>query len=652
MATEARKKFRFSEDQIARAKNIDLVDMLERQGETLKKEGNVYRWMRYDSTVINGNEWFRHSRQIGGGPIQFMQHFYNMDFVDAVKSLLNGENGKEFVQVSREPAEKPVFKQPPLSKSMKRSYAYLIKTRMIDPDVVQHFVNEKKIVETKEHHNVAFCGYDENGKMKQMHLKSTMPENRFFLDVEGSDKQYYFRHVGTNEKVYVFEAPVDMLSFITMNKDNWKENSYVCLGGVAIDALKNILNSNSRLSHVHLCVDRDEAGDKTVKRISKELDALNYKWERLLPEHKDWNEDLVCIREQRRGNMAVVDSRKSSEAEKSFYVVDDLRYQQNKSRPGRGNFDIYRFDSLNEALGKFKEIPKDMTPALGMHKSERSELDLIHRREGEPVLVTDYLNFPDWRSDMFVDEVVKTACQDLNVQWQMNNKLIGNTVLIPLTNNDFVPDKVFDDKNLSPKSSFIYSNNPNPLSAINEAYVEGKGWIPFDEFRREAESFGYHNPDLLKVTRFNVNYKDNRGNAGQADISPLDLQILEERYAILFGNEQVRATALRKLAEEVDEFGEDFDYYDYHDGIEDREEHVKSLEAAFSEGKVDEIVSYLREIADENVTDHDIARALSLASRIQGLATLRRPSLDTRINGAAEKQGQNKIERPGKEPER
>lgn len=289
-------KKRFTDEQLQRASNIDLVAMLQRQGEKLKKQGRVYRWMRYDSTVIDRNRWFRHSREVGGGPIQFMQHFHNMDFVEAVKYLLDGEEGAEFVQTSREPEEKPEFKPPKLSKNMHRTFAYLIKTRMIDADIVQHFVSEKKILETEEFHNVAFCGYDENGEMKQMHLRSTLPGNRFFMDIDGSDKQYYFRHEGTSDTVYVFEAPIDMLSYITLNKENWKEHSYVCLGGVAIDALKNILEENEHIKKVVMCVDKDIAGDKTVKRIGKELDDMWYEWERKLPEFKDWNEDLTYIR--------------------------------------------------------------------------------------------------------------------------------------------------------------------------------------------------------------------------------------------------------------------------------------------------------------------------------------------------------------------
>jgi len=286
------KKKRFSDEQLQRVSGIDIVAMLQGEGEKLKKQGRVYRWMRYDSTVIDRNRWYRHSREIGGGPIQFMQHFYGMDFVDAVKYLLDGEEGAEFVQASRTPEPKLPFTPPKLSKNMHRTFAYLIKTRKIDADIVQHFVNEKKIFETEEYHNAAFCGYDEKGEMKQMHLRSTLPGNRFFLDIDGSDKQYYFRHIGTNSDVYVFEAPIDMLSYITMNTENWQESSYVCLGGVAIDALKNVLSTNEQISKVYMCVDRDDAGDKTVKRIGDELNEMGYEWERILPENKDWNEDL------------------------------------------------------------------------------------------------------------------------------------------------------------------------------------------------------------------------------------------------------------------------------------------------------------------------------------------------------------------------
>lgn len=290
-------KKRFTEEQLERANNIDLEEMLRSQGEILKRQGKVCYWQRYDSTAIYGNKWFRHSRRVGGGPIQFMQHFYGMSFVDSVKYLLNGEEGKVFVQSEKKPYIKPEFKMPELSKNMRRTFAYLIKTRKIDADIVQFFVDAKKIRETEKYHNVAFCGYDENGVMKQMHLRATDPEKRFFYDVDGSEKQYYFRHIGTDNEVYAFEAPIDMLSYITLHKDNWQQHSYVALGGVAIDALKNVLENNPNISKVYMCADNDERGDEVTERIGNELSENGVEWERYLPAFKDWNEDLKFIRE-------------------------------------------------------------------------------------------------------------------------------------------------------------------------------------------------------------------------------------------------------------------------------------------------------------------------------------------------------------------
>lgn len=118
------------------------------------------------------------------------------------------------------------------------------------------------------------------------------------MDIDGSDKQFYFRHEGTSDDVYVFEAAIDMLSYITMHKENWQKQNYVCLGGVAIDALLNIMENNKNIKMVHLCVDNDEAGEKVIKRIGDELNIRDIEWDRIAPQYKDWNEDLVYEKEQ------------------------------------------------------------------------------------------------------------------------------------------------------------------------------------------------------------------------------------------------------------------------------------------------------------------------------------------------------------------
>lgn len=89
-----------------------------------------------------------------------------------------------------------------------------------------------------------------------------------------------------------------MLSYITMNKDNWQEHNYVCLGGVALYALENILKNNPNIKTVHICVDNDKRGNETAEKIEVALDEKGMEWDRLLPKYKDWNEDLQMMREQ------------------------------------------------------------------------------------------------------------------------------------------------------------------------------------------------------------------------------------------------------------------------------------------------------------------------------------------------------------------
>ena len=70
----------YTQEQIDRANQADLVLFLQSQGEPLERAGQEYRWKRHDSLTVRGNKWYRHSQSKGGGPIDFhgvfWQEFY------------------------------------------------------------------------------------------------------------------------------------------------------------------------------------------------------------------------------------------------------------------------------------------------------------------------------------------------------------------------------------------------------------------------------------------------------------------------------------------------------------------------------------------------------------------------------------------------
>ena len=111
--------------------------------------------------------------------------------------------------------------------------------------------------------------------------------------MEGSRPQYSFHHEGLDGLLYVFEAPIDMLSFLTLYPEGWQEHSYVALCGTGGQAMHWLLEQNPCLQNVVLCLDHDEPGQTAARRLQEELQGAGYHSGILLPVHKDWNDDLL-----------------------------------------------------------------------------------------------------------------------------------------------------------------------------------------------------------------------------------------------------------------------------------------------------------------------------------------------------------------------
>lgn len=53
------------------------------------------------------------------------------------------------------------------------------------------------------------------------------------------------------------------------------------------------MKDNPNIKNVYLCFDNDQAGQTSNKRIAEKLNKMNIQNEILIPNHKDWNEDLA-----------------------------------------------------------------------------------------------------------------------------------------------------------------------------------------------------------------------------------------------------------------------------------------------------------------------------------------------------------------------
>ena len=292
----------FTDEQKVLANSVNLEEFLRMRGEKLERVGREHKLIYYDSSgrhdsiTLRGSTWFDHKNQIGGGAIKFMQEFYGMDFQTAVQELL----GQTVTPLSHSPPkvsakeEKKEFRLPEANTNMHRVYAYLIKQRFISPDIISHFAKQHTLYEDKEHHNAVFVGIDENGVPRQASKRSTNSYgNSFRITCQGSDTRYSFAHFGESKRLYVFEAPIDMLSFLTLYQKDWQKHSYIAMNGVYENAVLTALKNHSNLSEIILCVDNDEGGIEAADRLRDILNENGYSnVKRLAPPYKDWNEVL------------------------------------------------------------------------------------------------------------------------------------------------------------------------------------------------------------------------------------------------------------------------------------------------------------------------------------------------------------------------
>ncbi len=291
----------FTEAQKLQANAVDLVEFLRFKGEPLIREGSEYRLGSNHSVTVRDNEWYDHAAEKGGGPVTFLKEFYGMNYAEAVLALIDKDVSELCPQVTAplEKVKKP-FELPPANKDNRRVFAYLLKHRHLDREVLTTFVRQGLVYEDQKYHNAVFVGRDQDGTPRHAHKRSTNSQGKAFrVTVEGSDFRYAFNWPGASGHLLVFEAPIDMLSFISKFHDSdWQRHSYVALCGTSSQPLLGMLERCLSIDTVHFALDNDQAGQLATRRLAKLVREKGLAVNALVPVNKDWNEDLCADFEQ------------------------------------------------------------------------------------------------------------------------------------------------------------------------------------------------------------------------------------------------------------------------------------------------------------------------------------------------------------------
>ena len=277
---------RFTDEELAIAKSVDLCAVAESLGYTVKRIGKYHTLKEMDSIrIYNRSHWYRWSRQFdkgnnGGSQIDFLRVFCGMSVKEAVFWLLDFAGYRRIEnpvkqplvhQVSQKQAEerKPFVLPEPAGDN---SYliSYLNQERGISRAVIDLFLKEGLIYESRHYHNVVF---------------------------KGNDKNYGFNVVNVNStELVVFEAAIDLMSYVDIFTDY--ESNKLALGMLADAPLETFLREHPQITSIRFCLDGDEPGRKAAAELMRKYYELGYEVEDCPPPagYKDYNEWLVAAK--------------------------------------------------------------------------------------------------------------------------------------------------------------------------------------------------------------------------------------------------------------------------------------------------------------------------------------------------------------------
>ena len=266
-------------EELEKARQVDLLTYMEQRepDNLVKLSPHVHRLVEHDSVILSHGLWQQKSTGIGGrSALDYLVKIRGLSLPEAVSLVLSGS----YLPVSAYlPPQKEMetFRLPPPNGENKRVCDYLT-GRGIDREIIDFAITEGILYESAIHHNAVFVGRDYGGMPAYAALRGT-GNSKFRGEVTGSKKMFSFRVEGISSTLHVFEAAIDLLSYLSLQRiwgRDWTLDSYLSLGGIAAKA--TILPSalTEFLAHrspktVVLHLDNDEMGRQATAKILKVL---------------------------------------------------------------------------------------------------------------------------------------------------------------------------------------------------------------------------------------------------------------------------------------------------------------------------------------------------------------------------------------------
>lgn len=313
----------FTEEQMQQIYNTNIIDFAVSNGFEVEKGDKATVHVKNSGGLYlfkHGRGYYCFTTERKGNIVDFAMDYFNLSKREAMEMILGcrAYEQTEHVIMPQEKMERGKMALPPRDENDRRVFAYLTKTRHIDPEIVQAMMRQGKVYQARQEvngkvrRNCAFVGYDEQGAPRYCALRGPSADSSFRQDMENSDKTYGFVMEGSSRRVYEFEAPIDAMSHATLCKlhgIDWRKDYRVSEGCLSNRALKRFLETHPDVKEIVFCYDNDKDGklaDGTPHnhgqvRAEQEkayFASLGYKTYIQTPTEKDFNKMLTSLYER------------------------------------------------------------------------------------------------------------------------------------------------------------------------------------------------------------------------------------------------------------------------------------------------------------------------------------------------------------------
>lgn len=250
-------------EQVEKARQASLADFFIQNGYETERSRSELHVKGYGGLYVNieTNEWYCFSqadKHGGRNAINCLTDIIGMDFKSAVEAL-TGErlSHRDYRQISKAPPEKKELVLPERAADMRKVFAYLCQTRLLDREIISALAHEGLLYQDNRG-NAVFLHKDENGKTVGAEIQGTNAEKRYKGVAAGTSDSLFSVTIGTPTKAYIFESAIDLLSFRQLANQQKIQNSVlVSMAGLKPNSLKTLSEKGLQL---FACVDNDEAG--------------------------------------------------------------------------------------------------------------------------------------------------------------------------------------------------------------------------------------------------------------------------------------------------------------------------------------------------------------------------------------------------------